>query len=115
MGLTDESAEGSRDAERAGAATWWLIFDWTAGAVSATIVVLVFEVSRGLASFDEMPPPTAAGGSPWGLTSGDAGLASVDAESARRTRTMYDVSIWISAPRRRGVRWGVGIVLFHGA
>ena len=63
MGLTDESAEGSRDAERAGAATWWLIFDWTAGAVSATIV-FIFEVSRGLASFDEMPRPTASGGSP---------------------------------------------------
>ena len=57
MGLTDESAEGSRDAERAGAASWLLIFDWTAGAVSATIVF----------------------GSPWDLTSGDAGLASVDA------------------------------------
>ena len=84
MGLTDESAEGSRDAERAGAASWLLIFDWTAGAVSATIV---FEGSRGLASFDEMPP---AGGSPWGLTSGDAGLASVDAKSARRTMTMFD-------------------------
>ena len=109
MGLTDESADGSRAPERAGAATWLLIFDWTAGAAT------VFEVSRGLGSFDEMPPATAAGGSPWGLTSGDAGLASVDAESARRTRTMYDVSIWISAPRRRGVRWGVGIVLFHGA
>ena len=86
LGLTDESAEGSRDAERAGAASWLLIFDWTAGAAS------VFEASRGLASFDEMPPPTAAGGSPWGLTSGDAGLASVDAESARRTRTMFDRS-----------------------
>ena len=91
MGLTDASAEGSRDAERAGAATWLLIFDGTAGAVSATIV-FIFEVSRGSASFDEMPPATAASGSPWGLTSGDAGLASVDAESARRTRTMFDRS-----------------------
>ena len=81
---------------------------------STTIVFSVFEASRGLASFDEMPPPTAAGGSPWGLTSGDAGLASVDAERARRTMTMYDVSIWISARRRRGVRWGIGIVVFTG-
>ena len=70
MGLTDESAEGSRDAERAGAASWLLIFDWTAGAVSATIVF----------------------GSPWDLTSGDADLASVDTESARRTMTMFDRS-----------------------